>query len=200
MRNGRRLAMVAGLAMLASACGGGGGNSSTPSGSAPAGTSSGQPAAPVTLTFWHGYTDVEADSLTKLLDEWNAQNPNITIKPLFVNNDKALQKLTVALQGGEPPDITYQYGSSLPQIAPAPGLMDLTQWVQQPDVNWSDFIPGARDAATFQGKVLGVPALIDNLALVYNKSLFDQAGIPYPTDQWTWDDFRASAKALTDQA
>src|SRR5439155_25850135 len=98
MRNGRRLAMVAGLAMLASACGGGGGNSSTPSGSAPAGTSSGQPAAPVTLTFWHGYTDVEADSLTKLPHEPNAQNPNITIKPLSVNNARPLQNLTEALQ------------------------------------------------------------------------------------------------------
>jgi len=154
----------------------------------------------VTLTFWHGYTDVEANSINALLAEWNSQNPNITIKPLFVNNDKALQKLTVALQGGEPPDITYQYGSSLPQLAAAPGLVDLTRWVQQPDVNWNDFIPGARTAATFQGKVLGVPALIDNLAIVYNKALFDKAGLSYPTDQWTWDDFRAAAKALTDPA
>jgi len=72
--------------------------------------------------------------------------------------------------------------------------------VQQPDVNWDDFIPGATTAATFDGKVLGVPALIDNLAIVYNKSLFDAAGLSYPTDQWTWDDLRAAAKALTDPA
>ncbi len=50
------------------------------------------------------------------------------------------------------------------------------------------------------GKVLGVPALVDNLALVYNKKLFDQAGVPYPTAQWTWDDFRAAAKKLTNPA
>jgi multiple sugar transport system substrate-binding protein len=200
MRTHHRLVIVAAIAMLASACGGGAGNSpATPAGSNSV-TSPGQPGAPVTLTFWHGYTDVEADSLNALLDDWNAQNPNITIKPLFVNNDKALQKLTVALQGGQPPDITYQYGSSLPQLAGAPGLVDLTQWVQQPDVNWNDFIPGAQSAATFEGKVLGVPALIDNLAVVYNKSLFDAAGLQYPTDQWTWDDFRAAAKALTDPA
>ena len=46
--------------------------------------------------------------------------------------------------------------------------------------------------------MLGVPALIDNLAVVYNKTLFDEAGLEYPNADWTWDDFRAAAKALTD--
>jgi multiple sugar transport system substrate-binding protein len=186
------LVLLAALGLLASACTGGDDNESATTGE----TASG----PVTLTFWHGYTDYEADWLNAALDTWNTEHPDIQIEPLFVNNDKALQKLTVALQGGEPPDITYQYGSSLPQVAPAPGLVDLTAWTQQPDVNWEDFIPGARDAATFEGKVLGVPALIDNLAIVYNKTLFDEAGLEYPNADWTWDDFRAAAKALTDPA
>ena len=45
------------------------------------------------------------------------------------SNDNALQKVTVALQGGQQPDITYQYGTSLPQLANAPGVMDLTDRV-----------------------------------------------------------------------
>jgi multiple sugar transport system substrate-binding protein len=189
----RPLVILAVFALLAAACTGGDDDGgASPSGEAPAG--------PVTLTFWHGYQDAEEDSLNALLDEWNADHPDIQVDPLYVNNDKALQKLTVALQGGEPPDITYQFGSSLPQLAEAPGLMDLTDWVQQPDVNWEDFIAGARTAATFDGKVLGIPSLIDNLALVYNKGLFDAAGLDYPTPDWTWDDFRMAAKALTDPA
>jgi multiple sugar transport system substrate-binding protein len=43
-----------------------------------------------------------------------------------------------------------------------------------------------------------MPALVDNLALVYNKKLFDQAGLAYPTADWTWDDFRNAARKLTD--
>jgi multiple sugar transport system substrate-binding protein len=190
--NRRSLVILAAFGLLVSACTGGGDGEPSPSGESPSG--------PVTLTFWHGYTDAEADSLNALLEDWNAEHPDITVEPLFVNNDKALQKLTVALQGGEPPDITYQYGSSLPQLAEAPGLVDLTEWVKSPDVNWEDFIPGARTAATFDGKVLGVPALIDNLAVVYNKKLFDDFGLDYPSPDWTWDDFRAAAKTLTDPA
>ena len=188
MRKHHRLAILAAFLLLATACGGGGGG----------GNPSATPTGPVTLTIWHGYTDVEADWFNAAIKEWNTQHPDITVKPLFVNNDKALQKLTVALQGGEPPDITYQYGSSLPQVAAAPGLVDLTSWVKQPDVGWNDFIPGARSAATFEGKVLGIPALIDNLALVYNKTLFDNAHLAYPTNDWSWEQFRAAAKALTD--
>jgi multiple sugar transport system substrate-binding protein len=50
------------------------------------------------------------------------------------------------------------------------------------------------------GKIVGIPALVDNLAIVYNKKLFNDAGIGYPTANWTWDDFRSAARALTDPA
>jgi multiple sugar transport system substrate-binding protein len=187
---GRLLVVMAMFGLLMPACTGGGDEGCTED------PANGQ----FCLTFWHGYTDYEKDWLNTALDEWNAENPKIHIDPLYVNNDTALQKLTVALQGGEPPDITYQYGSSLAEVADAPGLVDLSDWVNQPNVNWDDFIPGARSAATFEGKVLGVPALVDNLAIVYNKTLFDDAGLDYPSPDWTWDDLRAAAKALTDPA
>ena len=50
------------------------------------------------------------------------------------------------------------------------------------------------------GKIVGIPALVDNLALVYNKKLFDQAHVAYPTANWTWDDITAAAKKLTNPA
>ena len=51
---------------------------------------------------------------------------------------------------------------------------------------------------TVNGKIIGVPALVDNLALVYNKKLFAQAGIPPPTANWTWNDFENAAMKFTD--
>jgi len=67
-------------------------------------------------------------------------------------------------------------------------------------VNWNDFWPVCQRAATVNGKIVGFPALVDNLALVYNKKLFDQAGLAYPNENWTWTDFRNAAKQLTDPA
>jgi multiple sugar transport system substrate-binding protein len=48
--------------------------------------------------------------------------------------------------------------------------------------------------------VIGFPAVVDNLALIYNPTLFAAAGVAEPTADWTWDDFRAAAKKITDPA
>jgi multiple sugar transport system substrate-binding protein len=195
------LALIAVFAMVAAACGGGGSSGS-------ASASGGATGAPVTITLWHGYGNVqtpkgqvnyEAKSLVDLVNEFNQTHPGIVVKPDYVgSNDNALQKLTVALQGGKQPDITYQYGTSMPQLATAPGIVDLTDIVQQSGWNWNDYFSGEQSAASVDGKVFGLPALVDNLAIVYNKDLFDQAGIAYPTADWTWSDFTSAAKQLTD--
>ena len=54
--------------------------------------------------------------------------------------------------------------------------------------------------ATVNGKVIGIPALVDNLAVVYNKTLFAKAGLQPPGPGWTWQDFVADAKKLTNPA
>ena len=118
----------------------------------------------------------------------------------YVNNDNALQKVTVALQGGEQPDISYQYGTNMPQIAQAAKVVNLTQIVKQPKYGWNDFVPGERDVATVDGKVLGIPALVDNLAVVYNKTLFAQHHLTPPGPNWTWSELAADAKAISDPA
>jgi multiple sugar transport system substrate-binding protein len=191
---------IAAIALVAAACTSG--SESSTSGSP------GASGAPIELTMWHGYgkvidnqgqTNYEAKSLTDLVDEFNSSHPDIHVNLLYeAVNDRALEKLMVGLQGGLQPDIAYQYGTSIPQLSTAPAIMDLTDLVQDPAFDWSDFVPGAQAAATVDGRVFGIPALIDNLAIVYNKDLFDAAGIDPPTEDWTWDDFRAAAKALTD--
>jgi multiple sugar transport system substrate-binding protein len=200
----RRFWIVLPIALLlfAGACTNGGssnGGASTPGNSAAAG--------PADLTMWIGYTppppenqSFEYNSIKRMVDEFNKQNPNISIDLQYVNSDFALQKATVALQGGKAPDISYQYGTNMPQLAQTPKLVDLTQKVQEAGFSWNDFFPGERAVATVDNRVLGVPALVDNLAVVYNKDLFAKAGVPTPTADWTWDDFRAAAKAVTDPA
>ena len=197
------VALVA-FGLVAAACTSGGGSGTTPTGT---GSQTG-PTEVVKIVLWHGYGRIEAQggvpnyeaqSMQDLVEAFNASHPNIQVENVFAgSNDKVLTKVTVAIQGGEAPDITYQYGSSLPQLALAPGIVDLTDVVAQPEWNWDDFVAGARTASTYDGKVLGIPALIDDLAIIYNKDLFDEAGVDYPTADWTWDDFRAAAKALTD--
>jgi multiple sugar transport system substrate-binding protein len=82
-------------------------------------------------------------------------------------------------------------------VATIPQVVDLTQVVKKAGVNWNDFYVGERDVATVNGKVIGIPALVDNLAVVYNKKLFAAAGLQPPSANWTWDDFVTDAQKLT---
>jgi multiple sugar transport system substrate-binding protein len=152
-----------------------------------------------TITVAHGYTDVEATEMQALATQWNTAHPNTKVNLVFNGgNDSALQKTVAGFTAGNYPDVAYEYGSSAAQLAKQPKLQDLTDRVKSPDVNWTDFYPSEQQSATVDGKVVGVPALVDNLSLVYNKALFAKAHVAPPTNSWTWQDFRTAAAKLTD--
>lgn len=194
LRQGRVLGGF-GAVLLLSACMGG----TTASGKdAAAGY---DPAAPVTITWWTGQTkEVEAVA-EKLAAQYHTAHPNVTIKasPGAPTTDDLLTKLSAGFTGGSYPDISYAYGSWAGDLGASGKAQDLTSYVNDPSFKWDEIPAAARETATTNGKVIGVPALVDNLALIYNKKLFDAAGLAYPTDQWSWDDFRAAAKKLTDK-
>ncbi len=178
---------LAGLMALGAALAGCGGSSGSDGGT--------------TITVWHGYTDVEAKAITAQVKQWNADHPDEKVKLVYNSgNDNALQKTVAGFTAGNYPDVAYEFGSSAAQLARQPKLIDLTDTVKKADFNWDDFYPSEQQAATVNGKVVGVPALVDNLSLVYNKAMFKAAGVPLPTASWTWDDFRNAAKKLTDPA
>src|SRR4051794_35017817 len=183
----RRVLLLAVLAaaVIASGCGGSGSSSS---------------GGKVNIVLWHGYVDVEGNALNAAAKRFNATHPKIHVTVQnYGNADYALQKVLTAIRGGSYPDIVYLYGSWAANMARTPKAVDVAPLIKDdPSINWNDFWPAERQAVTVGDKIVGVPALVDNLALVYNKKLFDQAGIPHPTADWTWDDLRAAAKKLTD--
>ncbi|GLY29040.1 ABC transporter substrate-binding protein [Kineosporia sp. NBRC 101731] len=152
------------------------------------------------ITLWHGYTGAQTDAINALGKQWNAEHPDQTVTLVFDGgNDDVLQKTTAGFVAGNYPDVAYEYGSSVGPLSRQPRLADLTERSQDPAVDWDDFFPAVKEASTVNGKVVAVPALVDNLALVYNKDLFARAGIAEPTQDWTWQDFRQAASALTDK-
>nr|WP_221374004.1 ABC transporter substrate-binding protein [Actinoplanes polyasparticus] len=192
----RLLAGGVGAALLLSACMGGTSDDGKDS------AAGYDPAATVELTWWTGQTE-EAEKVAEgLAAEYHSAHPNVTIKtsPGAPTTDDLLTKLSAGFAGGSYPDISYAYGNWAGDLGASGKTQDLTSYVQDPSFAWTEMPEAARTVATANGKVIGVPALVDNLAVVYNKAIFDKAGVGYPTDDWTWEDFRAAAKKLTDPA
>src|SRR3954452_12257553 len=151
------------------------------------------------VVLWHGYDRVPGKTTEKLVAEYNATKPGFTVEARYAGqSDDALAKTLTSLTAGNFPDIVYLFGSDMPTIARNPKIVTWDDYIaKHPDFKWDDFFPAGRKAATVNGKVAALPALVDNLCIVYNKKLFKEAGVPEPTPDWTWDDFRAAAKKLT---
>ena len=193
---GKRLGTsLAALVLLGGAIAGCGGDDESSDDSG--GDSSGEP---VEITFWHGQTQGPAELLQQMIDDFNKTHPDVVVSKDSggVNSDRMLQKVTAGLQADNYPDIAYIYGSDLANLAQGEQLVDLTSAIDDGQLDWDRFVDAGTEAVTVDDKPRAVPAFIDNLAVVYNKKIFDDAGVPYPTDDWTWDDFLATAAELND--
>jgi multiple sugar transport system substrate-binding protein len=169
----------------------------------PEGPTTVDPDAKVTIEVWSGQSDEAETVIEGLADEFEKDHPNVTINmsPGASSTDDLLQKLSAGFAGNQYPDMSYAYGSWAGQLEASGRTLDISDEVKKPEVKWDEFTAAARATAQPTGnKVIGFPAVVDNVGLLYNKTLFDAAGVAYPTDDWTWDDFRAAAKQLTDPA
>jgi multiple sugar transport system substrate-binding protein len=188
------LAATAAAILVLAACGGGGDDSGSS-------TAAKKPSGPVTITLWHGQNQIAGKVIKGLVDDFNASHTDVKVNGQIGADADSLQaKMTAALAGGKYPDVVYIFGPNVANLARSPKALDLTAAVKSKAWNWDDFYPAAREAVTIDGKVRAVPALIDSMAVVYNKKLFRQAGIPAPKASWTWDEYRAIAKQLTDKS
>lgn len=158
------------------------------------------PAAKVQLTWWTGQAGEPQETLSALAAEFEKLHPNVSIDVSSgaPTTGELLQKLTATFGTDRYPDISYAYGAWMGRLAESGKTLDYTEKIKDPAVAWEEFAAPARITASPGGKVIGFPALVDVLSLVYNKKLFDEKHLKYPANDWTWDDFRRAAKALTD--
>ncbi|WP_181408340.1 ABC transporter substrate-binding protein [Schumannella sp. 10F1B-5-1] len=157
--------------------------------------------ADVKLTWWTGQDADASKLLQKLADEFEKDHPNVTIdvSPGASSTEELLQKLSAGFAGNSYPDISYSFGSWASQLEGSGRTLDITDQVSDPDVKWDEFSEAARKTVQPSGeKTIGFPAIVDNISLIYNTKLFEDAGVALPTEDWTWDDFRDAAKKITD--
>lgn len=157
--------------------------------------------APTTVTMWSGQSQEAQEILEELVAEFEDAHPQVTfdLSPGASSTEELLQKLAASFASNDTPDISYAFGSWASQLERSGRTLDLRHHVEDPAVKWKQFTKAARATAQPTGaRVIGFPAVVDNISLFFNTTIFDRAGVPHPTPDWTWEDFRAAAKQLTD--
>jgi multiple sugar transport system substrate-binding protein len=182
------------VAILTAACG----STGTPSGGSPTSSAAATAAAPVTLQFasfaWQKAT---VDAHNKIVSDWNAAHPNITVKIVTVDVNSVHDKLLTTFQGGTAADIVHDESADIGGFSGQGFLADLTPLI--PAELKSDIPQGIWDTVTFGGKITGVPTILQTYSVFVNKKMLADAGVTLPTaaSPWTWDKFSQTAKQLT---
>jgi len=186
MRRGIRgitaTALVAGLALAATACGGGDSGSGGDSGGELSGT----------VTFWDTSNDAEKATYRKLAEGFQQEHPKVHVKYVNVPFGDANAKFKNAAGGnsGAPDVMRTEVAwvadfANLGYLAPLDGTPALDKT--------DDYLPQAVGSTKFKGKTYAAPQVIDTLGLFYNKKLLKDAGVEVPK---TFDELAEAAKKI----
>jgi multiple sugar transport system substrate-binding protein len=147
-------------------------------------------------------------AMNQILDEFEKANPGVTVERQLFAGDGYWDKLQTQIAAGTSPDVGMaDYGHTV-SYAKGGVLLDITDMVAQSGFPLAKMVPAAVshyrwktgdfDSGAPDGRLYGLPSDAQSHVFAYNKTLFDAAGVSYPTDDWTWDDLLAAAKKLTD--
>lgn len=168
-------------------CGGGQGVGSKP---AAGGEFTGEYTGPkLTLAYWNGFTGGDGPTMTKMVDQFNQAQKNITVKSNTVEWADFYQRLPAASKAKRGPDVGVMHLDQLATNAARSVIVPLDDVAKQIGLEASDFTPAVWDPGIYDGKRYGIPLDVHTLAMYYNKDHFEKAGIKEPpTDAASLED------------
>ena len=146
------------------------------------------------VVIWDYFeTDAQKEMIQSLMDGFNASQDEYEATHVYVPFSDYEKQLTLGIASGELPDLVILDGCSMASFI----QLGLFGDISDADINWDEYIEGPLESTMMDGKHYGIPFATNCTALYYNKDMFDAAGIDYPDENTTWDEFHEMAKALT---
>ena len=183
MKNMKRMAaglLAAGMAAGLVGCGGGNQSSAAADGN-------------VNLTF-QIWDVAQRDGMQAMCDAYTAQHPNVKIEVQVTSWNEYWTKLEAAATSGQMPDIFWMHTNELLKYADNGMLADCSDIVDTSKFSEVSL----SNASGSDGTLYAVPKDKDTVGLVYNKEMFDAAGVSYPDESWTWDDLTDASQKIYD--
>lgn len=148
------------------------------------------------LVVWSWGADEEKKSREAAMEAFEKAHPEIEVEHSVIPTADHVwdQKMTAALSAGTGPDVIQMspdyYGLYTEYYE------DLNSYVEKDGLDLDSLITEGMMAPYYRpdGKLEGMPLLQNVFVMAYNKDMFDEAGVDYPTADWTWDDVAEAAK------
>ncbi len=197
---GKSVWMIGLIAALLAACGPAASSAPTGNGAGNSAATTENNGAITVLRF--AVSQMDRNRYDSLIDAFEAENPEVHISTVSIE-----ETLGTGPGSASWPDDAYLRLAAAADVIAAPAtrqavqqgaLLDLTHFFESdPNLKADAFYPGVLESVQWDGKIWSLPVEVTYSLIYYDKRLFDAAGLPYPQPGWTWDDFVATARALT---
>ncbi len=135
------------------------------------------------------------------IDAFNKIYPNVKINLSYSTWDEYWNKLEASASSNQLADLVTMHTNTIEMYVNNDFMADLTDLDKiDPNFSYDNHPEDVKKLYRFKDKMWGVPKDFDCIVLIYNKTMFDEKGLEYPTDDWTWDQLEEAAAALTDKA
>ncbi|MDX1664194.1 MAG: sugar ABC transporter substrate-binding protein [Candidatus Promineifilaceae bacterium] len=152
-----------------------------------------------TVSFMVFGDPAERRAYAELVAAFEAAHPAVDVELRHIPSPADYRRrLATEFIAGEPPDVSLMNYRRYASFAAADLLEPLGPYLDESDLLERDaFYSVALEGFVWQGALMCIPQNISSLVVYYNRDLFDQAGLPYPADDWRWEEFLTTAQALT---
>jgi multiple sugar transport system substrate-binding protein len=133
-----------------------------------------------------------------IIAKFEEENPDILVQLEAVAGRDYYARLLTQIAADDAPDIMQIGDDAVPQFVDSGAFLPLDDFINgEYPLDMSIYLPGVLEPGQVNGQQYLLPKDFSPLAVYFNKKVFDEAGVDYPEDGWTWDEFRETAQALT---
>jgi multiple sugar transport system permease protein len=163
----------------------------------------------VVMNWGGGGGQKEEEIVDSIIKEFESLHPSISINRINPGSAEDFNtKLQTMMAAGVTPDVFYLGSENFSKFAVSGHLAKIEPLIAadvaagRETIDLDDYFQSTIDNFRFdgdrsgRGDLFGIPKDFTTWGFYYNKDLFDQAEVPYPKDDWTWDDFHAAAQAI----
>ncbi len=144
---------------------------------------------------WWG-SQARHDKTIEVIELYESQNPDIDIEYEFYDYDGYFTKLNTLVASNDVWDC-FQLGGNFPAYLSK--IVPLNEYIESGVIDVSRTTDAFLKTTRYNGDQIGVSNGVNTYGIAYDPALFAEAGVPEPTDNWTWTDFANACQTIHDK-
>ncbi|WP_251680464.1 ABC transporter substrate-binding protein [Metabacillus halosaccharovorans] len=158
-------------------------------------SSSGKDKKTLEVALWD---ENASDAVDASIEAFKKEHPDVEVNVTYTPFAEYWTKLKTSLGGGSGPDVFWMNGPNFYQYSTQGLIKNLEPFISEDaSFNKDTYFPAVVDLYSLEGELYAAPYFVDAVGLFYNKEIFDEAGVEYPDESWTWEDIKTAGEKLT---